>query len=126
MPTATPESMGAVQTEVENAAHILIQAMMTPLSACGSSFGIQEPLTPLAGSTTELDKPSCRLPLLALDRNTRSQSPAILSTSSKVAIKNASSAPGALSFPDQDSFEEWAIDTLTASHPEVVIEKKRR
>lgn len=124
MSELSPHCITAFENEVENAAHILIQAMITPLPACDNSRRAQEHLQPVAGFTSH-DKPSYRLPLLALDRNSRSQSPAVLAHTSKTTSKYAASS-GVLNFPDQDSFEEWAIERLTASHPDVVIEKKRR
>lgn len=86
-------------------------------------------LNALKPPCADSSKPSYRPPLLALDRNTRSQSPALapgLLVNQSKSSQSYIVPVEALTFPDQDSFEDWAIERLMASHPEVVIEKKRR
>lgn len=119
-----PYGEAEVLTEIENAAHILLQAMMAPLPAHSDTSSPQQNNNSET-VCTEVHTPLHRQPLTALDRNKSSQSSIHPPLQSK-ALQKYVPPVEALHFPDQDSFEDWAIDRLAASHPEVVIEKKRR
>lgn len=123
-----PPGTFAACSEEENAAHILIQAMhgMSAHLTCSGPSDSQPALHhQAAGIEHEKSEKSCsRLPLLPLDRNTRVRLPSKYAAFPKALPKHKGS--GAITFKDQDSFEEWAIERLTASHAQVVIEKKRR
>jgi hypothetical protein len=119
--------------EIENAAHILVQAILGPHTFNSAPIPPSTRQHNHFNALLSNDRASYRSPLATLDRNRHPRSPN-LALELPTTPSNLDSQPGekhcspaeARSFPDQDSFEEWAIEQLLESHVEVVVEKKRR